>query len=83
MRLCLERLAPPQKEAPLEGLEIPTIKSAADLPGVLAGVLEAVGRGEITPGEAERLARLLGEYGKVAELVDIEARLQALEEVMK
>ena len=80
LRLCLERIAPPRKEVPLEGLSLPPIQSPADLPRVMAGVLEAVSRGDITPGEAEKLARLVGEYGKATELADIEERLRALEE---
>ena len=34
----------------------------------------------MTPGEAEKLARLTGEYAKAVELAEIEERLRRLEE---
>jgi len=78
LRLCLERIAPPRREAPVT-VEIPTIETAGDLPKAIAVLLQAAGRGDLTPGEAGRLAALVGEAGKALELHDIEARLQRLE----
>ena len=79
LRLCLERIAPPRREAPVT-VEIPTIKTAGDLPKAIAVLLQAAGRGDLTPGEAGRLAGLVGEAGKALELHDLEVRLQRLEE---
>jgi len=78
LRLCLERLVPPRREAPVN-VDVPAIETAADLPQALAAVLQATGRGELTPGEAERLAKLVGEAGRALELHEIEERLRALE----
>jgi hypothetical protein len=79
LRLCLERIAPPRREAPVT-VEIPVIETAGDLPKAIAVLLQAAGRGDLTPGEAGRLAALVGEAGKALELHDIEVRLQRLEE---
>ena len=79
LRLCLERIAPPRREAPVT-VEIPTIRTAGDLPKAIAVLLQAAGRGDLTPGEAGRLAGLVGEAGKALELHDLEVRLQRLEE---
>lgn len=79
LRLCLERIAPPRREATVE-VSIPEIETAADLPKAIAALLQAAGRGDLTPGEAGRLAALVGEAAKAIELHDIEARLQRLEE---
>ena len=79
LRLCLERIAPPRREAPVT-VEIPNIEKAADLPKAIAVLLQAAGRGDLTPGEAGRLAALVGEAGKALELHDIDVRLQRLEE---
>ena len=79
LRLCLERIAPPRREAPVT-VEIPEIQTAGDLPKAIAVLLQAAGRGDLTPGEAGRLAALVGEAGKALELHDIEGRLQRLEE---
>lgn len=78
LRLCLERIAPPKRDAPVS-VDLPPIESAADLPGAVSALLSAAAGGEITPSEAERLARLVGEAGKALELADIETRLAALE----
>ena len=80
LRLCLERIAPPRTEAPV-AVEMPAIESAGDLPKTIAVLIQAAGRGDLTPGEAGHLAALVGEAGKALELHDIEARLQRLEEL--
>ena len=79
LRLCLERIAPPRREAPVT-VEIPVIETAGDLPKAIAVLLQAAGRGDLTPGEAGRLAALVGEAGRAIELHDLEVRLQRLEE---
>lgn len=79
LRLCLERIAPPRREAPIV-VDIPEIQTAGDLPKAISVLLQAAGRGDLTPGEAGRLAALVGEAGKALELHDIEVRLQRLEE---
>ena len=58
---------------------IPNIESASDLPKAITVLLEAPGRGELTPGEARRLAALFGEAGKALEILDIERRPRKLE----
>ncbi len=78
LRLCLDRIAPPKREAAVS-VELPPIKSAADLPAAVVALLAAVAGGQITPSEGERLARLVGEAGRALELADIETRLAALE----
>ena len=52
LRLCIERILPPCRERPVR-LALPPIESAAD---VSAANTSALGRGTLTPGEAERIA---------------------------
>ena len=79
LRLCLERITPPRRETPVS-LTLPAIKPAGVLPAAIGALLQATAAGEIAPGEAERIARLIGEAGRAIELADIEERLQRLEE---
>jgi len=79
LRLCIERLVPPCREARVH-LPVPALESAADLPRILAFLLALAAGGAVTPGEAEKLARLTGEYAKAVELAEIEERLRRLEE---
>jgi hypothetical protein len=62
-------------------VDLPAIVTAGDLPTAIAALLQAAAWGDLTPGEAGRLAALVGEAGKALELLDIEERLRRLEEV--
>lgn len=80
LRLCLERLAPPRKDSPVILAGLPRIVSAADLPKLMARILDSVAKGRITPSEGQALAALVEGHRKALELADIEARLAALEQ---
>ena len=82
LKLCLERLIPTARERPLS-LKLPRVKGAADLPKALRAILEAATAGEITPGEGQALTAMLESYRKGLELLELEARLSRLEEVIK
>jgi hypothetical protein len=79
LRLCLERLVPPCREAPVS-LDLPRLETRADASRVLSFLLAEAGRGEVTPGEAEKLARLVSEHHKAVQLTEMEERLRGLEE---
>ena len=78
LRLCLERLLPPRKDRPIT-FSLPKLGGAEDLPKVLGAILEAVARGEITPGEGQTLAAIVDGYRKGLETADLEGRVAALE----
>ncbi len=81
LRLCLERLVPPCREAPVS-LDLPRLKTRADAPRVLSFLLVEAGRGEVTLAEAEKLARLVSEHHKAVQLTEVEERLRGLEEAL-
>ena len=54
LRLCLDRLAPPRRDAPVS-IELPPVRSAADAVEASAAVLAAISAGDITPDEAGRV----------------------------
>ncbi|WP_029623603.1 hypothetical protein [Sphingomonas sp. PAMC 26617] len=78
LRLCLDRLAPPRKDAPIS-MELPAVKSAEDTVAASTAVLAAVSAGEITPDEAGRVMALLTAHRSIIEVGDLERRLAALE----
>lgn len=78
LRLCLERLAPPVRERPID-LDLPRLEGPINLPEILASLIEAVGEGRVTTSEAERLAKLVNAYSNAFELRDMEERLRFLE----
>jgi hypothetical protein len=79
LRLCLERLLPPRKERPI-AVKLPNISGAADLPKLTCALLAAVGKGELTAGEASALSTLIANHGKALELAELEQRVAALEQ---
>jgi hypothetical protein len=78
MRLCLERLMPPQRERLID-LPLPDVKTVQDSSTALSKILSAVGEGRITPGEGETLARILEAQKRVIEVEDLERRIADLE----
>jgi hypothetical protein len=63
-------------------LALPKITSAAGVLDAVSAVLAAVAAGEVTTGEAQRLAALLEAQRKSLETLQIEQRLAAIEQVI-
>ncbi len=78
LRLCLDRIAPPRKDAPVS-FALPPIKSAEDTVTASASLLDAVAAGDVTPDEAARVMALLTAHKALVEAGDLEARITALE----
>jgi hypothetical protein len=77
-RLVLDRLAPARKDNPVH-FDLPVIETASDAAAAMAAILRAVASGELTPGEAGDVAKLIETFAKAHELCEIEARIVALE----
>ena len=78
LRLCLDRLAPARKDAPIS-IDLPPVKTAADTLAASALVVEALGAGGLTPDEAARVIAMLSAHRAIIETSDLEQRLAALE----
>lgn len=78
LRLCLERLAPPRKDAPVTFV-LPSMSTASDAARAAGAVLEAVSEGEITPSEAAQVMGLIDSFRRTLEITELEERVAALE----
>jgi len=78
LRLCLERIAPPRKDAPIQ-FEMPRMETAADAAKAAGAVVEAVAAGELTPTEGAHVMALVDSYRRTLETSELEARVAALE----
>ena len=78
LRLCLERLAPPRRDTPVD-FELPTIQSSSDAAIAGRSVLAAVADGNLTPLEAAQVMGLIEGYRKLLESTEFEERLAKLE----
>ena len=79
LRICMERIAPPRKDVPVQ-FDLPPMKSAKDAAGAAQGVLNAVSEGEITPMEGAAVMALVEQYRRTLETSELEKRIEALEE---
>lgn len=78
LRLCLERIAPARKDAPV-AFPLPAMQSAGDAARAAGAVLEAVAEGELTPTEGAHVMSLVDAYRRTLEASELEVRLAALE----
>ena len=78
LRLCLERIAPPRKDAPIS-FALPQMQSAADAAKAAAAVLSAVAEGDLTPTEGAHVMALIETYRRTLETTELESRVAALE----
>ena len=79
LKMCLDRIAPPRKDAPVT-LDLPVLTGPETALAGVARAIEAAAAGEITPSEAGAVVGLLESYRLAYETHEIEKRLAALEE---
>ena len=79
LRLCVERLVPPTRERALP-IDIPAASSAVEITLALQAIFRALGDGQLTPGEAHKLAAILENQRRAIETAELEERITALEE---
>ena len=78
LRLCLDRLAPPRKDAPIS-ITLPSVRSIEDAVDASAALLAAVAAGDVTPDEAGRVMALLTGHRQIIETGELERRIAVLE----
>jgi len=78
LRLCLERLVPPRRDAPI-AFTLPAMQSAVDAAMAAGAVLQATAAGDLTPTEGAAMMGLVDAFRKALETSELETRLAALE----
>jgi hypothetical protein len=78
LRLCLDRIAPPRRDAPIS-IALPSITHAAGLVEAGGAVAAALAAGDLTPEEAGRTMAVLQAQRQILETVDLAQRIAALE----
>ena len=81
-RIVLDRLAPVRRGRPVK-FEMPATLDGAGLAEAFATILRAMATGELTPEEGTAVAGVLEIRRKAIETAEIEARLAALEDVVR
>lgn len=78
LRLCLDRIAPPRKDAPVS-FDLPEIETMEDAATAARAILRAVADGEVTPLEAASVMAIVEQFRRTLETTDLEKRITALE----
>lgn len=82
LRLCMERLAPPLRPTS-EAVVIPGLAEAKTMTERCEVIVNAVGRGELSPTVGGELLAAIGNLAKALEVDELARRLAALEETQK
>ena len=70
---------PPRRERSIR-FQLPVLKSAADAAGAMAAISAGIAAGDVTPGEASELAKIVEAFVKALEAAEFDLRLRAVEE---
>ena len=79
MKLCIERLCPPQKEFPLPALTLPEMEGAEDLPRATAALLKAAASGGVTPSALAAMSAAVKAHIEAVQTADLAERIRKLE----
>ena len=72
---------PPRKDRPV-CFELPKMIESKDAVSASAAIVGAVAAGELTPGEAAELSKLVDGYTRALQAVEFEERLSKLEKAV-
>jgi hypothetical protein len=81
IRLVLERLMPPRKDAPVT-FDLPSVATPEAITHAMHALLQAVACGDLTPQEGQSIASLLETQRKCLETQQLAQKLDALQAVL-
>jgi hypothetical protein len=82
LRLCLERIAPPRRDAPLT-FDLPRMETTLDAAHAAGAVLDAVALGDLTPTEGAHVMALVESFRRTLEVTEIEDRMKEIERALR
>ena len=78
LRLCIERVAPVRKGRPVK-IDFGPLDGSSGLAGAMSAIIASMGRGELSPEEAQSMAGVIDAAGAAYERRELEKRIEALE----
>ena len=79
LRLCMEGLAPPPKDSPID-FPVPAASTVRGINITRAKITKTVGAGALTPAEGTGVAALLEVHRRSIETTELEDRIKRLEQ---
>ncbi len=83
LKLCMERIAPPAKERPLEAFNMPQLNDQRSVLEALNAIANKLSQGELLPTEATSVCKVLEQYRKHFETTELTERLETIERTLK
>ena len=80
LKLCLERLCPPQREHPLPTIKLPDIGKPEDLPKATQALMQAAASGSMTPSALAAMTAVVKAHVDAVQTADLAERIRRLEE---
>lgn len=77
-KLVIERIAPPMRERPIQ-IDLPDTHTAEGISAAQNTIVQAVGSGNLLPGEGTALSAIVEAKRKALETEELEKRISALE----
>ncbi len=81
IKLILERLLPPRKDAPVS-FTLPEIRNAENIPSAMTAVIDSVSSGDLTPQEGAAISGLLEQLRRSYETAQMAAKLETLTTIL-
>jgi hypothetical protein len=81
LRLCIDRICPPQRDRTV-AIELPPMTSAADAVAGMGVIMQAIGVGELGAREAGKLAHVVTGFSQTIATAELEKRLETIEKTM-
>ena len=82
LKLCMERLAPPAKERPLEAFTLPKLTDQRSVLNALETIANKLSEGELLPTEAISICKVMEQYRKHFETTELTERLESIERTL-
>jgi hypothetical protein len=76
LKFLLDRILPKERSV---RLDLPAMERADDAVDAFGAIINAVGTGQIAPGEAAALAMLVATYARAINVYELESRLDEIE----
>lgn len=79
IKLVLDRVLPPKRDRVVD-IKLPKLETPKDAVKAISTIVDALGRGNITPTEGEAISRVVDAFVKSIQTYDIEKRICILEQ---
>lgn len=81
IKLCLDRVLPSIKTAPMQPVDLPELKTAADVPAFFLRLNELLKNGELSLDELNGLTSLVTAFTRSIDIAELEHRITVLETI--